>query len=325
MTHRIDRRVLLRGTAAASFAGIVGTGIGGSSVPSKNFTFVHFSETHITDRLRAREGIRQCFERINKVGADFAIAGGDLVYDVCATGWRRAVQLYGYYKEAERVLELPVKHVMGNHDVFGLFRESGVATQDIHFGKILFTEHIGKLFYSFDHKGWHFIILDSVELTADRQYRGRVSEEQLHWLAADLEKVGRQTPTVVVTHIPLVTAYLQYGSLNEVLKPDALVISNSRQVWSILRNYNVKAVLQGHLHIREVVNDVSGCQFITSGAVCGNWWRGPREGHPEGFSIFTVRNGQISWRYQAYGFRAESFAPSHPDIVDQSIFSPPSK
>jgi Icc protein len=83
-----------------------------------------------------------------------------------------------------------------------------------------------------------------------------------------------------------------------------LVVTNSRDVLNLLWPYNLKAVLQGHTHIREIVN-YSGRQFITSGAVCGNWWKGIRMGHPEGFGVLTVKNGEISWRYETYGFRAD--------------------
>ena len=72
----------------------------------------------------------------------------------------------------------------------------------------------------------------------------------------------------------------------------------------ILWPYRPKAVLQGHTHIREKVI-YRDCQFLTSGAVCGNWWKGAREGHPEGFAVITVRNGQVDWRYETYGFVAD--------------------
>jgi hypothetical protein len=42
--------------------------------------------------------------------------------------------------------------------------------------------------------------------------------------------------------------------------------------------------------------------FITSGAVCGNWWKGLWLGNPEGFAMLTVKGENISWRYETYGF-----------------------
>jgi predicted phosphodiesterase len=72
----------------------------------------------------------------------------------------------------------------------------------------------------------------------------------------------------------------------------------------VFAGYRLRAVLQGHTHIRENVT-YDGCQFITSGAVCGNWWKGARLGHPEGFAVVTVSGeGDVRWEYRTYGFKA---------------------
>ncbi len=85
---------------------------------------------------------------------------------------------------------------------------------------------------------------------------------------------------------------------------ETYLVTNAREVLEILWPYHPKLVLQGHTHIRESVT-YNGCQFVTSGAVCGNWWKGSREGHPEGFGVLTVRGGKIDWRYETYGFVAD--------------------
>ena len=66
---------------------------------------------------------------------------------------------------------------------------------------------------------------------------------------------------------------------------------------------NVLAVLQGHTHVNEVVA-YKNTQYITSGAVCGNWWHGARLGTPEGFTVVSLREGKITTRYETYGFRS---------------------
>ena len=50
-------------------------------------------------------------------------------------------------------------------------------------------------------------------------------------------------------------------------------------VLSIFEGHNVIAVLQGHTAINETVY-WRNIPFITSGAVCGNWWNGSRWGTP---------------------------------------------
>ncbi len=284
---------------------------------SDSFSFFHFCEPHITDQLDAQRGCHMAFDAMRRLGADFAIAGGDLVYDICAQGWKRSVELYAMYKEAEKRLEMPVYRVMGNHDVYGLFRESGVSVSDPNFGKRLFEAEMGRRHYSFAHKGWRFIVLDSIGITPERQYTGIIDAEQLIWLRNELESVGKRAPIVVISHMPLFTAYMQYGSLTKVLTKDALVVMNAPEVAAMLEDYNVKAVLQGHLHIREVIDNGKGCKFITSGAVCGNWWRGPRDGHPEGFARIKISGDTLHWQYFTYGFQASARSEHTPSVVNQ--------
>ncbi|MBX5495186.1 MAG: metallophosphoesterase [Bryobacteraceae bacterium] len=267
-----------------------------------SFRFVHFTDPHIQPELRAVEGCERCFSAVNAAKVDFAVSGGDLVFDVLESGPQRAKQLFDLYTKTAKGLSMPVYNVVGNHDVYGVFANSGVSPSDPMYGKKMFEDRIGKRYQSFDHKGWHFILLDSIGITPDRRYIGEIDEEQLSWLKSDLESVGPRRPVVVFTHIPLVTGFPQF-----VLAPGAstrnIVVTNSRDVLAVLAKYNVKAVLQGHTHVRETVL-YKGCQFITSGSVCGNWWKGERMGHPEGFAVLTVRGETIEWSYQTYGWKA---------------------
>lgn len=154
---------------------------------------------------------------------------------------------------------------------------------------------------SFDHKGWHFVVLDSIEITADGGFRGAIDGEQLAWLKSDLARAGG-TPTIVLTHIPLLSGAAKIlGYPAQFL--DSLVVSNAKDVVELFSAANVKMVLQGHTHICEKVV-YRGCQYITTGAVCGNWWKGARLGFAEGYGVIRVKNGQASWEYREYGFKA---------------------
>jgi predicted phosphodiesterase len=103
-----------------------------------------------------------------------------------------------------------------------------------------------------------------------------------------------------------VTAFATYAYTQIVgadRKYNTMTVANAPDVLQIFENANVLAVLQGHTHVNEVVN-YRNMQYITSGAVCGNWWRGPRMGTPEGFTVVSLRQGKISWRYETYGFHS---------------------
>jgi len=66
----------------------------------------------------------------------------------------------------------------------------------------MYKRYIGNPYYSFDHKGWHFIVLKSI-VDAGNNYKGYIDSVQIEWLKADLAKLDRSTPIVVSTHIRL--------------------------------------------------------------------------------------------------------------------------
>jgi len=67
--------------------------------------------------------------------------------------------------------------------------------------------------------------------------------------------------------------------------------------------------LQGHTHVVEECTYM-GTQYITGGAVCGDWWKGKRLGrHPEGFGVVTVQNDSLTYRYVPYGWSVRTLTP----------------
>lgn len=262
------------------------------------FTFVHVTDLHIQPELRAAERCRACFSAINRERPDFVIAGGDLVFDALAVPRRRARLLFDLYRETARRIEAPLHNVLGNHDVFGLYERSGVLPSEEDYGKKMYEDRIGRRYYSFDFQGWRFIILDSIGLTPDRLYIGAVDPGQLEWLRAVLAAAGKSRPVVVVTHVPLSTGVLQWMMPKH--DPRRIVVQNASDVLELLHQYNVKAVLQGHTHVCEKI-DYRGCQYVTSGSVCGESWRGPKWGvHPEGFGLLRVQGETLTWTYRTY-------------------------
>jgi 3',5'-cyclic AMP phosphodiesterase CpdA len=270
---------------------------------STEFSFVHLTDTHIQPELRAAEGCARCLDRVNQLDPAFVINGGDLVFDAAEVGPARARAVFDLYLDSAKRLRAPLHHVVGNHDVFGVAAASGVSPSDPMYGKRMYEDRIGRRYYAFEHAGWRFILLDSIFLTPDRSFVGRIDEAQLAWLASELAAMPAGQPLVVATHVPLATSFLQFAESKA--PPDTLRVVNAREVLALLWRQNLKAVLQGHTHVREIAH-YNGCQFITSGAVCGNWWKGARLGHPEGFGVVTIRGGELSWRYETFGFQADA-------------------
>lgn len=265
------------------------------------FSFAHLTDTHIQPEMKASDGCVMCFDQVRKAKPDFALLGGDLVFDAADQSLERARKVYGLWTETVKRLEMPVHATIGNHDLFGTGPKAGVDRATGGWGKKMFEEKIGPRYHSFDHQGWHFIILDSIEITPEGSFRGMVDAEQLAWLETDVQK-AKGKPTVALVHIPLLSAapkILNYSGP----ATDRIIVANANDVLAILFKTDLRMVLQGHTHICEKV-EYKGCQFITSGAVSGNWWKGDRLGFKEGYGIIEVANGQATWSYKTYGFQA---------------------
>jgi len=313
MPESLGRRALIgRGVA-------LGAGALAAALPSPaearavdgSFTFLHYTDVHIEPELHAAQGFARAVGAMKRAapGAAFALCGGDLVFDANAVPFARASHLYDLYQEQSRRLGVPIHHCLGNHDIFALDpAQSGVPADDPHAGKALFRQRMGlaQTYYSFDHGGWHFVVLDTVQITPDHSWRGFVDDAQLAWLAADLAKTGKTTPTVLLVHMPLLCAITQYTEGTTAPTPDKLIVANGKAVKELIQPYNVKAVLQGHTHVVEEIAYL-GTHYLSAGAVCGNWWKGWRLGvHPEGFTVCTAHeSGDFTWRYVPYGWKAD--------------------
>lgn len=298
----LDRRQFLSLAAAATAA----SALPAFAAPARSFEFLFLTDCHIQPELDAAHGTDMAMRAARKTRAEFAIQGGDHVFDALGVPANRANALYDLYAKTEQDLGMKVRHTLGNHDVFGVFPASGVASTDPAYGKKMFADRFGPTFYSFDHKGHHFIILDSIGITEDRNYEARIDADQLAWLERDLKAQAAGTPIIVTTHIPLVTALSSYTVPAPNAKNYGFV--NGPAAIKLFEGHNVLGVLQGHTHVNERV-EWHGVPYITSGAVCGNWWKGTRMGTPEGFTVVTVANGKLTTRYETSGFK--SVAPEN--------------
>lgn len=308
MTYSVDmksRRQFLAGIGAAGAVSMMPAALVAEPT-SQDFDFLFFTDTHLQPELDAAHGCAMAFKKMHGMKVDFAMQGGDHVFDSLAVPKSRSMSLFDLYDKTQQDVGMKIYHALGNHDCVGVFKASGMEPADPAYGKKYFQDHIGKTFYSFDHKGVHFIVLDTIGLTADRNYEGRVDAEQLAWLKEELAGLSPTQPVLVMTHIPLVSAIGQYTPTPP--KPGGLTVINANEVLPLFSGRNIIGVLQGHTHINEMVL-WQGVPYITSGAVSGNWWKGTRLGTPEGFTVVSIRNGKMETRYETYGFK--SVAPEN--------------
>jgi len=269
----------------------------------EGFSFAFLTDIHLQPEKDAVTGFQQAIDSVNKLNPDFVITGGDLVMDALDQTYGRVDSLYNLYIEVSGELTMPVYNAVGNHEVYGWHRiEEGIESNP-DFGKNMFEKKMGDRFYSFDHKSWHFIILDAIYRSEKGHYIGKIDNEQLNWLKGDLEKTDKNAPIAITVHIPFITSATQLKQGAMAANSESTVITNSLEVLQLFGEHNLKLVLQGHLHFNEDLYVGNKVHFITGGAVCGRWWSNEPGDHPEeGFMMIHVKGEELSSEYIDYGW-----------------------
>lgn len=263
----------------------------------ESFEFVFMTDIHVKPEMNAPEGFQMAIDKANELNPDFVLTGGDLVYDVMRGNQGRADTLFTLYTEMIKGLNMPIYHCMGNHDLFAIYEESPETSDHPDYKYGMFERYLGKTYYSFDHKGWHFIVLNSLDVTPEKRYTGVFHKEQIEWLKKDVAQLDKNTPIVIATHLPMITTYAQVnGSAGK------RNVSNAHEVFKLLEEHNLKLVLQGHIHWKEsgYIND--RFHFITGGSIAGNGWKGRRHNTREGFMKISVKGEELSWEYVDHGW-----------------------
>jgi len=273
--------------------------------PSGNgdFSFVFMTDIHLMPERSAEAGFQKAIDKVNELGPDFVITGGDLIMDALAQSFGRADTLYNIYQKLIAGVRVPVYNTMGNHEIWGIGKKSKADRNNPEFGERMFEKRIGPRYYSFLHKGWKFMILDGTEENPEGGYIGEVDSIQMQWIQSELEKTDTLTPIIISIHIPLMTVYNQVMDGSTVANEKWGVVTNSREALALFSHHNLQLVLQGHQHYIEEIY-VGGVRFLTGGAVSARWWKGPLDGMEEGFMLIKIIGGKISWEYIDFGWEA---------------------
>lgn len=269
-----------------------------------DFQFAFLTDIHLQNKKNAVEGFKQAIDTINIINPDFVITGGDLIMDALGQTYGRADSLYNLYAEVTNDFKMPLYNTLGNHEIYGIYKKSGAKKTHPEYGEKMFEKRLGKSYYAFEHKGWKFMIINSVEDTKRNGYIGLIDEEQIEWIKEELQKTDSSTPIVISTHIPFITVFNQIYSGSTVPNSSSSVVSNSKEVIDLFKDHDLKLVLQGHLHTVEEIN-VDGIHFITGGAVSARWWSGANKGFEEGFVLISVKGDDFDWKYVDYGWEVE--------------------
>ena len=248
----IDRRGFLECMAWAG-TGMVWTAAGGifsseafgqsgshKMGANAGFTFVQISDTHIGFNKPANTDVTATLQQaISKINAldhtpDFLIHTGDLSHLSKPTEFDTLDQLLKSARCGQTFF------VPGEHDMLTDNGQQYLAR----YGKT--TKGAG--WFSFDHKGVHFVgLVNVVDLKAGGL--GTLGADQLAWLRKDLAGLSSSTPIVVFAHIPLWTVYPEWGWGTG----DGMV------ALSYMKRFGSVTVLNGHIH--QTMQKVEGNVF----------------------------------------------------------------
>lgn len=275
-----------------------------STGPAGGLRLLFYTDIHTRVEWETPLALEQAGAAMNAQQADLIIAGGDLITDGFQSTADTVAPRWDAYLAMHRALRPDPHPVLGNHDLVAADPDDGSPRSKQPRAPFLTHFDLDRAYRSFDIAGYHVILLDVVQVTGDAlRYRGFVDAAQRDWLMADLATVSTDTPIVLVTHMPLLTAYFQATKQATHAAPANRVVVNSNDVLDLFAKHNLVLVLQGHLHVNELIR-WRDTTFITGGAVCGRWWRGAWHGTREGFGMVTLQNNQVDWEYMDYGWSA---------------------
>jgi Icc protein len=210
-------------------------GQAGGAHRSSSFSFVQISDSHIGFNKAANQDVtgtlQLALDRINQlpVTPELLLHTGDITHSSKAAEFDTAQQLIKGTKAGE------VFYVPGEHDIAS---DDGALYLE-RFGK----GTSGKGWYSFTHQGVHFIGLNNCQQV---DAMGKLGDDQLKWLKADLASLSSSMPIVIFAHIPLWMVYPEWGWGT----PDAA------EALTYLKRFGSVTVLNGHIH--QVVQKVEG-------------------------------------------------------------------
>jgi len=271
--NKLNRRDILKNggaVIAASSLPISMVELAFGAQSDQNFTFAYISDSHIT-HIKGNEFVRNWDRGLIRAVAeanlldprpDFIFYGGDIA------------QL-GKPEEIDHGLEIlgavrgEIHYVMGEHDYY---TDLGA----------YWRKQLGPENYSFDHKGVHFVVLNSIltheawmhqdwDTGMDRMKQmarldnpdGQpfmVGSAQRDWLKADLDKVSKDIPIVVFSHSPLQKIYKGWNFWTD----------DAEEVQALLKPFDKVTVLYGHVHQIQT-NQIGNISFHAAMATAWPW------------------------------------------------------
>jgi Icc protein len=288
---RLDRRGFLKVSVAAAAAAAASgvrfhptsfqpvTIAGAATTKAESFTFAYLSDSHLYARDVNDRFVRSLLRAVDDVNnldpqPDFVLYGGDLAQ----LGQAEELELGS---QILKNVKAPVRMMVGEHDWYLDLGEK-------------WRSMFGAPNYSFDHKGVHFVVLNSVVeedfwtkrgmkpmermqtvagLDNGLQSRFEVGTEQREWLKKDLAPLASDQAVMVFSHSPLYKYYRPWNFWTE----------DADEVQAILKRFDHVVVVHGHTH-QLLTNRIGNIYF--HGMLSTAW---PWPYAPEGLPKLTIQ------------------------------------
>ncbi|MFK7851779.1 MAG: metallophosphoesterase [Akkermansiaceae bacterium] len=209
--------------------------------------------------------------KINHLKPDFVVICGDLV-------GKANDKSFADFNTIRGGFNVPCHCAAGNHDV-----ENKPTAESLR----KYREKIGDDYYSFQHKGFTFVVANTQLWKAPLAGE---SEKHDTWFKETLEKAkSEESPVIVVVHFPFFTK-----------DPDEkdhyfnLPLEKRKELLALCEKSNVVAILGGHTH-KFTENEYKGMKLVNGETTSKNF-----DGRPMGFRWWDVdKNRSLSHRFMS--------------------------
>jgi len=280
----------------------------------------HMTDVHIKPERVAVDGFTKALRHAQGLDdpPELIINGGDAIFCSFSSPEAEAKEQWDVWnKVVAAECSLPMLHCIGNHDIWGWDRHLSKTTGDEPLwgkGRAIDALQMPGRYYSESHAGWHFIMLDSTRHFGDplgAAITAHIDAEQWDWLEKDLA-AHADMPTLIVTHMPIITVTGFYdGDGHRFSRPhDSYSIpggwmhTDTAKLRDLFRKHRqVKLCLGGHMHQVDEI-EFDQVWYCCSGAISGNWWKGPYFGFDPGYALVDLYdNGTFGYQYVNYGWK----------------------
>lgn len=241
-----------------------------------SFSVAHITDVHIKQGNDAPERFKKCLKQIiTKHKPDFFLNTGDTIHDASYDNvvYEQVIEQWGLWDECIAMLyKYELYSCIGNHDPWW----KAPSKEHEMYGKDYVVKRlkIPSRYYSFTKKNWHFIVLDGNNSNIS------LDKEQYEWLEKELENLPASTPTLVMSHYPILgtTQVLVGGGHSDFKKLKDLFYKHRDKV---------KVCLSGHNHLSDQTS-YNNVLYCCNGAMSGFWWgKGDEESAGDGYYLET--------------------------------------